>query len=107
MTRKTHQRNAGATGPMRSQHLFPRLSPSLYKLAAAESANGTTPIAKPEKPRGHPRVLLTDEQVREFRTLLERDGWSVKELARKFDVTYQYALNLSKYQTRSRIFPDL
>lgn len=104
----THRKAGGAGrvgAALNTQHVRPRLNDVLYRVARRVRDEEPLEITKP-KPRRGPATLLTDEQVLEFRTLRERDGVSVKELARRFDVSYPYALKLSSYEVRSKLVPN-
>lgn len=109
MTRSVHFRSGGAGrvgSSLSAEHRMPRFN-SLLARVAAKAAKPTEAEKRPERVRKGPATLLTDEQVIEFRIARERDGVSVKELARRFDVSYAYALRLSSYEVRSKLIPKL
>lgn len=106
MTRSVHFRSGGAGrvgSALSAEHRMPRFNSLLARVAAK------LPVGEPRtEPLPKRRAtLLTDEQVIEFRIARERDGVSVKELARRFDVSYAYALRLSSYEVRSKLIPKL
>lgn len=49
---------------------------------------------------------LTDEEVKQARTMHEKEGKHWKEIAAKFNLDDLYARKLLKYEVRSRIYVD-
>lgn len=48
----------------------------------------------------HQNAILTDREVEQMRNLHERDGWTAKDLAAKFDVSKSLAEKILRYEKR-------
>lgn len=76
------------------------LNDEQQKLKAARLAKAAEPL-KTRAPKG--KVLLTDDEVIECRTLHEVHGWSVRALARRYPkASEQHLINLLHYRTRAQ-----
>ncbi len=48
----------------------------------------------------HQNAVLTDREVEQMREMHERDGWTAKALAAKFDVSKSLAEKILRYERR-------
>jgi hypothetical protein len=48
----------------------------------------------------HQNAVLTDREVEQMRNMHERDGWTAKALAVKFDISRSMAEKILRYEKR-------
>jgi predicted transcriptional regulator len=51
----------------------------------------------------HQNAVLTDREVEQMREMHEREGWTAKALAEKFDVSRSSAEKILRYERRAAV----
>jgi predicted transcriptional regulator len=51
----------------------------------------------------HQKAELTDREVEQMREMHEREGWTAKALAEKFDVSRSLAEKILRYERRAAV----
>ncbi|MFN8758665.1 MAG: hypothetical protein ACK5XA_07650 [Tagaea sp.] len=51
----------------------------------------------------HQNAVLTDREVEQMREMHEREGWTAKALAEKFDVSRSLAEKILRYERRAAV----